>query len=381
MTDPLPSIKRVLLSPADLLDDIRLNLVDGIGPLLTERLLERFGTSTAVWEASHLGLTEVAGIGPTLVRAIDLERKSGRAEQAVRLCEKNGITILSRRDSRYPSSLLELPDPPVLLYIRGTIEPVDALSLAVVGTRGISWYGRKMTRLLTTALVQAGFTIVSGLARGVDGHAHQATLDAGGRTLAVLGSGLLRIFPQEHTELAAKIAENGAVISEFPPEMEPSKGNFPRRNRVVSGLSLGTLVIESPRKGGALITARHAMEQNREVFAVPGPVDQENSRGCHQLLKDGAKLVETVDDILESLSPLAQPVVHPDKESPILNPRELALNEREQKIIGLITSRPRSIDLIIEESGLPAAQVIGVISVLEMRRLVRRAEGNTVYRQ
>ena len=367
-------------TPEQLFDEVRLNAIDGIGPLLTQRLLDRFETPAAVLAASKDELVHVNGIGSQLANAIMEGRNSQKAERILELCRQNGIEIISRSDGRYPPSLLEIPDPPVLLYIQGHFEEVDEIALAVVGTRGASWYGKKMSRLLSTELVQAGFTVISGLARGIDAAAHLAAIEANGRTIAVLGSGLLRIFPAEHKGLSQRVIEHGALVSEFHPEAEPLPGNFPRRNRIISGLSLGVLVVESPRKGGSIVTARLATEQNKEVFAVPGPVDQENSRGCHSLIKDGAKLVENIDDIIETLSPLVRPMKHPAKAAPVTEPRQLILNELEDKVLSLITRTPVSVDFIIEQSGLAASQVIGIISALEMRRFVRRGESNTVFR-
>jgi DNA processing protein len=232
---------------------------------------------------------------------------------------------------------------------------------------------------LAGSLARAGLTIVSGLARGIDAAAHRGALAAGGRTLAVLGSGVLNLYPPEHAELADEIVAHGAVISEVPPRSPPIGGAFPQRNRIISGLSLGVLVVEASSNSGALITARHAMEQGREVFAVPGRIDSRQSHGCHRLIRDGAKLVETVDDVLEELGPLVAPATSAEGQA-VHHPAELLLNDIEQKILAAIGSEPITIDAVLEDCSLPTPQVLATISVLEMRHLVRRLSGNMIMR-
>jgi DNA processing protein len=222
-------------------------------------------------------------------------------------------------------------------------------------------------------------TITSGLARGIDAAAHHGALAAGGRTIAVLGSGVLNIYPPEHKKLAADVMANGAVISESAPHSEPFSGAFPQRNRIISGMSLGVIVVEATMQSGALITARHAMEQGREVFAVPGRVDSRASQGCHRLIRDGAKLVESIDDVLEELGPLVEATPSPTGQ-PIHHPAELSLNEIEQQVLAGISAEATSIDQVIAASRLPPPQVLATLSVLEMRRLVRRLSGGMVVR-
>jgi len=229
-------------------------------------------------------------------------------------------------------------------------------------------------------LARAGITVISGLARGIDGASHRGALSAGGRTLAVLASGVLNVYPPEHIPLAHEIVESGgALLSEQPPKMEPLAGMFPQRNRIISGLSMGVVVVEAAQQSGALITARHAMEQGREVFAVPGQVDQRHSRGCHQLIRDGAKLVETVDDILDELGPLVEAVPRNDGRT-IRHPAELKLNEIEQQVLQAIDTSPTMIDNLAIKCHLPIHRILSTISVLEMRRLIRRVSGNQVMR-
>lgn len=367
-------------APDEIVNEVQLSLVDGVGSLSTKRLLDRFGTADSVLRASMSELEQVQGIGSKTARAIVEARDCLAASETIRRCGEAGIDLVCMRDSRYPERLRTIHDPPQLLYVKGRIEPSDAFAIAVVGTRGISYYGRRQTTMLTTGLVAAGFTIVSGLARGVDGTAHEAALTCGGRTLAVLGSGLLNIYPPEHVMLADRVVSQGALISEFPLDAPGSKGSFPRRNRIVSGLALGVLVTESPMRSGSLITARLAMEQDRDVFAVPGPIDSENSRGCHRLIRDGAVLVESVDDIVELLSPLMKPVVHRNRQVEVHVPREIQLNDRESAVLACIGAASMPIDALIEASKLAPHQVIAVLSILEMRGLVVRTGGNTVRR-
>jgi DNA processing protein len=262
------------------------------------------------------------------------------------------------------------------------MQPSDGLAVAIVGTRHGSQYGLAQADRLAAGLARCGYTIVSGLARGIDAAAHRGALKAGGRTIAVLGSGVLSVYPPEHVSLAAEIAQHGAVISENPTRSPPLPGAFPQRNRIITGLSLGVIVVEASERSGALISARHAMEQGREVFALPGRVDSRTSRGCHRLIRDGAKLVETIDDVLEELGPLATPtpVASDTASPPIRHPGELQLNEPEKAVLAAIDDEPIAIDTIIAASGLPVQNVLSTLSVLEMRRLIRRLGGNRVMR-
>ncbi|MBQ2789794.1 MAG: DNA-processing protein DprA, partial [Thermoguttaceae bacterium] len=272
-------------TPNELVDDILLSTVDGVGPMTAERLIAYFGSASEVLRASRRDLERVEKVGPTLARKISQAREACDVEALIRFCEENGIEIVALRDARYPERLREIDNPPRLLYVRGSFAPEDRTAIAVVGTRGATRYGLDQAARLGRELAEAGFTVVSGLALGIDGAAHRGALDAGGRTLAALGGGVAKVYPREHGDLARRVAESGAVFSEYHPLTSPLAGNFPARNRIVSGLSLGVLVIESPLRSGSLITARLAAEQNREVFALPGPVDRETSRGCHQLLR------------------------------------------------------------------------------------------------
>ena len=367
------------ISDSELVAAVRLSLVSGVGPILRKALLDHFGSPAAALAAAMSDLREVQGIGPKLANAIAAARTEVDAEREIEICRERNVAIVTESDERYPRALLEIPDPPGVLFMRGEMKPQDAIGIAIVGSRHATTYGTTIAERLASSLARAGVTIVSGLARGIDAAAHHGALEAGGRTIGVLGSGVLNIYPPEHAELALEVIASGALISETPPQSPPVAGAFPQRNRIISGMSLGVIVVEASDRSGALITARHAMEQNREVFAVPGRVDSRMSRGCHRLLRDGAKLVETADDVLEELGPLVVPVPSADGQA-VHHPAELMLNELEQQVLAAIGSDPTFIDQVVSSSGLPVPQVLSTLSVLEMRRLVRRVSGTLVRR-
>jgi DNA processing protein len=266
-----------------------------------------------------------------------------------------------------------------VLFRRGEPLARDELAVAIVGTRHATRYGLAQAERLAGSLARMGFTVVSGLARGIDAAAHRGALAAGGRTIAVLASGLLEIYPPDHEQLADQVSQSGYLVSEAPPRMVPIGGAFPQRNRIISGLCVGTIVVEAPERSGALITARHAMEQGREVFAVPGAVDSRVSRGCHALIKDGVKLVETADDVLDELGPLAEHIEREDG-TIVRQPAELLLNEVEQRVLAAIETSPTSVEAIAAACELEIHRVLATLSVLEMRRLVRRVSGTQVAR-
>ncbi len=370
---------RVAGATEELVDTLRLCLIPGVGPTIRKRLLERFGTARAVLAAAPSDLRGVQGVGEKLTHTIVGADHQIDVEAEIALCRQHGIDILTETDAAYPRALREIHDPPGVLFVRGEMKPDDALAIAIVGTRHGTQYGLRQAERLAGGLARAGLTVISGLARGIDAAAHRGALAAGGRTLAVLASGVLNIYPPEHDKLAEEVAAHGALVSESPPGGEPLAGMFPQRNRLISGLSLGVVVVEAPERSGALITARHAMEQGREVFAVPGNVDSRASRGCHQLIRDGAKLVESADDVLEELGPLVEAAPREDGQV-IHHPAELLLNELEQQVLAAIHGEATPIDQIVADTGLPVSQVLSTISVLEMRRLIRRLSGTTVIR-
>ena len=362
---------------ADLIALIRLTSVPGVGPKTSRALLARFGSARAVLRAPEAAVREVAGVGAGLARKIARAESEIDAEAELALCDRHGVTPIPQRSSLYPSRLKEIADPPALLYVRGTLEPVDALAVAIVGSRRCTPYGLRIAEKLATSLARVGLTVVSGLARGIDAAAHRGAINGGGRTLAVLANGLSSVYPPEHDKLADEVAAHGALISESPMRQEPIAGLFPQRNRIISGLSLGVVVVEATPRSGSLSTATHATEQNREVFAVPGPVDSLPSRGCHHLIRDGARLVETVDDILEELGPLVRGMdrpVEPAIDSPVAAPG-VSLNGHEAQILASLTDQPMAIDQIIALTGLSASATMATLSMLELRRLIKRHPG------
>lgn len=359
-----------------------LHLIAGVGPAAQRSLLERFESPEHVLKASRVELLQTPGIGAKLADRI-LAARVEQAELEIRRCRDHQVEILMSGDEPYPRLLCHIADPPSALFLRGTFAPQDALAIAMVGSRHASRYGLQQAERLARGLAMAGMTIVSGLARGVDAAAHRGALTGGGRTVAVLASGVLQIYPPEHASLAAEIARCGVLVSEAPPFRKPISGAFPQRNRLISGMSLGVLVIEAAERSGALITARHAMEQGREVFAMPGRIDSRMSRGCHRLLRDGAKLVESVDDVLEELGPLASPLSaesDPDASMQIRDARELQLDDQERFVLNLIESEPTHIDFVFAQCELAMPQLLATVSVLETRRLVQRVAGGTFVR-
>lgn len=365
---------------AELLDTLCLTLVPGVGPLTMRALLDHFGSASRVLDASSSALRAVPGVGPKLAGAIGRARRDLDPAEELALCRSGGVGLLVAGQDSYPETLSDIPDPPPLLYARGEFTPGDALAIAVVGSRRCTPYGLRIAERLGQSLARVGLTVVSGLARGIDAAAHRGAMAAGGRTIAVLANGLGSIYPPEHEELAQEIAASGVVLSEMPIRQPPLAALFPQRNRIISGLCLGVVVVEATPRSGSLSTARHAIEQNREVFAVPGPVDSLPSRGCHQLIRDGARLVETVDDILEELGPLVREVKPSGNAVPVRHPAELALNDNERSLLGQLGDTPKGVDDLIGLTHMSAQQIISTLLVLEMRRLVRRLPGNQYIR-
>jgi DNA processing protein len=355
-------------------------MVSGVGPNLFRALIERLGSPTAALDASMSRLRDVPGIGVKLAERIAAARRECKVDQELADCERLGVRILTADSDQFPASLRNIPDPPAVLYVRGELLPRDTLAVALVGSRHCTHYGLRTAERLAGSLARIGFTIVSGLARGIDAAAHRGALANGGRTIAVLASGVGNIYPPEHCDLAMQITKSGAVVSEMPTHFEPIAGLFPQRNRIISGLSLGVIVVEAAVRSGALITARHAKEQNREVFAIPGPIDSLASRGCHALLRDGACLVESADDVLDALGPLMNEI-KPTADTTVRHPLELTLNDLERKLLDLLGSEAISADELVGRSRLAAPQVLSALSVLEMRRLVRRLPGNIYARR
>jgi DNA processing protein len=380
--------------PSPLREHLALALTPELGPARTRALVERFGTPAAVLAATAAELGSVPLIGVKLaarladaMRAVDVAAEWG-------LMQRHGVDAVALGEPGYPEPLATVATAPPLLYTRGGLLPDDRQAVGLVGSRHCTAYGRKMAERLAGGLVRAGFTVVSGLARGIDGAAHRAALDAGGRTIAVLAGGLSRIYPPEHTELADEVAGRGALVTETPMTVSPQPGMFPARNRIISGLSRAVVIVEAGERSGALITATHAAEQGREVFAVPGQADNPAAAGCLNLIRNGVRMVRSVDDILEDLQGLSVPVPPPERKSkPTLfdAPAESApppapvapppsLDPVQQRIWDCLTE-PRHIDELSRELAIPAGQLGGMLTLLEMKKVVRKMPGNTFARR
>lgn len=382
------------LNTAELHAHLALALVPGLGPKLTAALLERFGSPAAARRATAAELLEIPHIG---------EKLAGSLSTALRTVDiSTELDLLSRYDVRavplgwagYPPPLAAVNAPPPLLYFRGGWVDVDTNAIGIVGSRGCTAYGRRMAEQLARDLVRAGFTVVSGLARGIDGAAHRAALDAGGRTIAVLAGGLTSIYPPEHADLADQVTKQGALVTETPMTVAPQPGMFPARNRIISGLSRAVIVVEANTKSGALITATHAGEQGREVFAVPGAADSPASAGCLDLIRKGARLIRNANDVIEDLRGIsvpefndpakperlrrsgesAAPVAATPPEPP-LAPSLPALNDTQQRVYDALATK-RHADELVRELELSAGDLARTLMQLELKRVVRRLPGN-----
>ncbi len=372
---------------------LRLQLTKDVGPVRLRNLVNHFGSLPAVFSASSAELERVDGVGPHVARQVLAARNDDAVQREASRASEFGLRIICREDVEFPEPLRRIPDAPICLYVRGRLEPADAAAVAIVGTRRCSHYGREQALRFGQLLGRAGFTVVSGLARGIDGHAHRGALDAGGRTIAVLGNGLPDIYPPEHKSLAVGIEAAGAIVTELPIDCPPDSKNFPRRNRIIAGLSLGVIVIEGGKTSGALITAEVARKYGRKVLAVPGRVDQpELSAGVHELIRKGqAKLVTCLEDILEELpaptdsQPGLPPSASQAADLPAV-PKAPRLTEDEEAVWKAVKNGIDETDSIVTASNLHAGRVASAITSLELKGLLRRLPGNrfcatTVVRQ
>jgi len=370
------SIRFVLESAMDEREAyVALNMMEKVGPVGVRALVGHLGSAKAIFEADPPALMAADGIGRELAGAITHQRTTVDWRGEMERAEKAGIRLITQIDEEYPKALREIHDPPLALYMQGNLESRDKHAIGIVGTRRATHYGLDCAAQFATQLVQTGFTVVSGLAEGVDTAAHKAALKAKGRTLAVLGGALDRLYPTSNKDLAREIAEHGAVISEFSFGREPDRTTFPIRNRIVSGLSMGILVVEADLKSGAMITARQALEQGRSVFAVPGRIDNPAARGTNDLIKNGAKLVIDGNDIASEFEFLFGPETKAAKADRRPRPK---LSEDETKLVSLLESGERDVDSLIRESGLKAASVSSLLIALEMKRVVRMLPGRVV---
>ncbi|HOX08931.1 MAG TPA: DNA-processing protein DprA [Planctomycetota bacterium] len=387
--------------PPSLEELLALQLTGGVGAVTYRKLLRAFGSVQGILAAPPGLIDEVDGVGPKRAASLASGRGLEDAAAEIRRAAELGVRLLPYTSDEYPPALKLIYDPPLVLYLRGELRPEDALALGVVGSRRCSYYGSTQAGRFAGELARLGFTVVSGLARGVDTAAHAGALSAGGRTLAVIGRGLAGVYPPENEDLARRIADgHGAVLSELPLEAPPARENFPRRNRLISGLSLGVIVVEGSRRSGAMITAAVALEQGREVYALPGKAGDPLAEGPNGLIKSaGAKLVETPQDVLDELGPVADALVGlelperhrqaamaalagPREESarPAADARSAGLTAAERRVLEQLSSEPAGADEVIERAGLPPAEVASLLMVLEIRRLIRRLPGQRYVR-
>jgi DNA processing protein len=336
---------------------------------LIKALLDRFGTPKRVFTASQRELARVDGIGEGLAGVIKETDVRGKVNRELKLIEEFNVSLVTIKDQSYPKNLRQIYDAPPLLYVRGSLEPRDDLAISMVGSRLATDYGRTVTERIAGDLARHGVTMVSGMARGIDSAAHRGSLSVGGRTIAVLGCGVNIIYPRENRHLFEEIMAHGAVISEFPMSTPPEGMNFPRRNRIISGLSLGVVIVQASARSGSLITARLALEQNRDVFAVPGNIGMARSQGTNRLIKQGAKLVESAEDILEEVLPRFQ---HQGATS---EDRDLSLEEEEERVFSLLEDEPIHIDSIIAQTRMAASRISSILLQLELKGLVQQLSG------
>ena len=359
---------------------VALNLIEHVGPVRVRQLLEHFGDGPAILHATRSQLLQVKGIGEETAEAIAAWEKNVDLGSELKRIEEFGCRIVTQADQEYPQLLRQIYDPPVVLYVKGALLPKDKNSVAMVGSRMTTHYGIEVARRLAYQLAYLGVTVVSGGARGIDSAAHQGALSAKGRTIAVLGTGINLVTPPENAQLFDQIASNGALVTQFPFNRPGDKQSFPIRNRLVAGMTLGAVVVEANLTSGALITANFANEYGRQVFAVPGRIDSPRSKGCHDLIKKGAKLCEGAEDILSEFEYLFPPSNKPATPAETGQLPALELSVNEQKVYDTLSEEQLCIDEIIRKSGLPASGASVALLSLEMKRIIRQLPGKMFVR-
>ena len=350
----------------------------GIGALLFKRLIDRFNSPEVVFRATRKDLVDVEGITPRLAASIKQHKIGDSVKKDLDLVMQKGYKIVTLTDAEYPPLLLQIPDPPPFLYVFGRLNG-SVRNIAVVGSRNATRYGTSTTRRLCQDLVKLEMTIISGMALGIDSAAHEGALMGKGSTIAVLGSGLERVYPEQNRKLFHQIAENGAVVSEFPLKTEPDAHNFPRRNRIISGISLGTVVVEATKRSGSLITARLAAEQNRDVFAVPGSIQSFKSTGTHTLIKQGAKLVEHARDIMEELEYLIKTPFENDKSADNITEKISPLSPDERVVLESLEPYPVHIDDIARKLSIEAGKLSSILLQLELKGMAQQSPGKLFF--
>ena len=353
---------------------IALNQLPKTGPVKIRSLLNRFGSARAILQQSETTLQQVSGIGPEIAGLIaDWENHTDPTSE-INLARERNIAIFTQEDEGYPAALRDAYDAPAILYVWGELQEKDLHSVAIVGSRQMTHYGRETARKFAYQLAGAGITVISGLARGIDTAAHEGAVAAKGRTIAVLGSGLMQLYPPENLALAERIADgHGAVISEFPLQTPPDRQTFPQRNRIVAHWARSLLVVECPARSGSLITANLAAEAGRQIYAVPGPIDRLTSAGCNHLIRDGATLVTDGSQILDDFTQFD--FTSPQDTTPGPVETYLDLSDDENKVMTALRESDRSVDEIVSLAGLPASQVSVILMKLELRRLVKTLPG------
>ncbi len=354
-------------SARDLRNVVALSLVKNMGPVSYKKLVEAFGTMESVLASAEKEFARKKGSSRVLWADLKDPGLLSRADEEIKKAAALGIDIIPVFDERYPSVLREIHDPPIILYVKGTLPAEETIKVAVVGSRVSSMYGRRMATQISRDLASAGAAVVSGLALGIDTAAHEGALAADGITLAVLGGGIGHLYPKENRKLADKICQKGALISEYPVDMKPDPQHFPVRNRIISGLSSAVLVVEAKEKSGALITADQALEQGREVFALPGNADSSKSLGTNSLLKQGARLALSAADVLSELGYTIT------KKAAVS--RRASLSAEEQKVVSILDAGPVQLEEIVEASGISLQKTITVLSYLEMKGFVKETPG------
>jgi DNA processing protein len=362
---------------------VALNMIEHVGPVRLRQLLEYFGDAPAVLQASRSALLQVRGIGEEVAEAITGWEKTVDLAAELQRVREFGCRIIIPADEEYPDPLHQIYDPPIVLYVKGALTEKDRNAIALVGTRQTTHYGLEVARKLAYQLAYLGVTVVSGAARGIDTAAHQGALSAKGRTVAVLGTGINLVFPPENAELYERIAANGAILTQFPFNRPADKQSFPIRNRIVAGMTLGTVVVEAALSSGALITAHMAVDYGRQIFAVPGRIDSPRSKGCHELIKKGAKLCEGAEDILSEFEYLfpgsnRPPAAAGEGDTAIFP--AMALSQSEQQVFDVLSNEETTTDEVIRRTGLPASTVSVALLNLEMKRLIRQLPGKLFVR-
>lgn len=356
---------------------ITLSSINDIGPVTANRLIKAFGSAEAALGAGYDRLVSVGRVSEKRARSICEFNGHEKLESDIERVKSQGVKVVLKDSDEYPAALRDFHDAPLVLYMKGDIQEEDRFAVSVVGTRKPTAYGVAVTEKISAELASMGLTVVSGLARGVDTAAHRGALRAGGRSIGVMGSGIDVPYPAENRLMMEKMADSGAILSEFPPGTKPLRENFPRRNRIISALSLGVLVVEAQSDSGSLITAGYALEQGKDVFSVPGNINSLNSRGTNELIKKGAKVVTGARDIVEELAPVLKGFIKARKTDG--RKVELNLTEEEKSLVGVMSGEPKHVNDISRECKMPSAQTLGVLLSLELKGVAGPVGGNRYY--